>query len=374
MTQATIQMAPGDDTHLTLLMAPQSLNFCTGQDREHLLAFGRAAFEAGQSSKCLHQIAEPSAQIPEDAQIQALMRKHRIWIEHSTLFGNDEPERELRAVQAEEHQFNAFVQDLIAATQLAAAPQAVPAAVAVPDELVRVVDLKSVGDRFYRGNWVSEEGVSELIDAALAATPPAANPADGFPDGWVPCVITYEGQHPEEVAYGPQVMMDRLKKWLDRYFEMRAAPAHPAEGVPAQEFKTKVFQALGIGIACDEHVVFVNIENLLRREDCLSAIEREFFMVETPPDESEGDLEPGEECLLNWAHSPEQYVKQFAEALAATQPAAQFVDAKAMSEWLLARRSHLGSSRESAHWGEKCWDNYTLLAQYFAAQAKQGGA
>lgn len=55
------------------------------------------------------------------------------------------------------------------------------------------------------------------------------------------------------------------------------------------------------------------------------------------------------------------------------QPAAQGLDAKAMSEWLLARRSHLGSSRESAHWGKKCWDNYTMLSKYFAAQAKQGG-
>ena len=132
-------------------------------------------------AEAVHQIAEPAAQAPDEAQIKALMRKHRIWIEHSTLLEDDEPERELRAVQAEEHQFNAFVQDLIAATQLAAAPQAVPAAVAVPDELVRVVDLKSVGDRFYRGNWVSEEGVSELIDAALAATPPAAHPAEGVP-------------------------------------------------------------------------------------------------------------------------------------------------------------------------------------------------
>lgn len=36
----------------------------------------------------------------------------------------------------------------------------------------------------------------------------------------MPCAITHEGQYPEEVAYGPQVMMDRLKKWLDRYFDM----------------------------------------------------------------------------------------------------------------------------------------------------------
>ncbi|MEQ6437177.1 hypothetical protein V8Z74_19420 [Comamonas sp. w2-DMI] len=44
-----------------------------------------------------------------------------------------------------------------------------------------------------------------------------------LPSGWVPCIVTYEGQHPEEVAYGPQVMMDRLKKWLERYFELKAA-------------------------------------------------------------------------------------------------------------------------------------------------------
>ena len=106
-----------------------------------------------------------------------------------------------------------------------------------------------------------------------------------------------------------------------------AAPAHPAEGVPAQAFKTKVFQALGIGSACNEDAVFVNIENARRRADCLSAIEREFFMVETPPDESEGDTEPGEECLLNWGHTPTQYVQQFAKALAATQPAAKGMDA-----------------------------------------------
>lgn len=66
MSKESIKMTPGDDTHLTLLMAPVSLNFMTGQDREHLLAYGRAAFEAGQ--KCqgcdvpkdgVYQISEP---------------------------------------------------------------------------------------------------------------------------------------------------------------------------------------------------------------------------------------------------------------------------------------------------------------------------
>mgnify|MGYP003605835240 CR=1 FL=1 len=38
-------------------------------------------------------------------------------------------------------------------------------------------------------------------------------------------MITHDGQHAEEVAYGPQIMMDRLRKWLDRYFAMLTTPA-----------------------------------------------------------------------------------------------------------------------------------------------------
>ena len=81
---------------------------------------------------------------------------------------------------------------------------------------------------------VHAEVAAELLrlHIELKTAPQAVQPA--VPEGWVPCVITYEGQQPEEIAYGPQIMMDRLKKWLDRYFEMRTAPAHPAEGVPAQ--------------------------------------------------------------------------------------------------------------------------------------------
>ena len=80
---------------------------------------------------------------------------------------------------------------------------------------------------------VHAEVAAELLrlHIELQTAQQAVQPA--VPEGWVPCVITYEGQQPEEIAYGPQIMMDRLKKWLDRYFEMRTAPAHPAEGVPA---------------------------------------------------------------------------------------------------------------------------------------------
>lgn len=88
MDQAsTKKMTPGDDMHLTLLMAPHNLNLVAGQDRQHLLAFGRAAFEAGQ--KCqgcsvppngLHQIAEPSHSMSQyaskDDMLKAVMAEN----------------------------------------------------------------------------------------------------------------------------------------------------------------------------------------------------------------------------------------------------------------------------------------------------------
>ncbi|UUE94439.1 hypothetical protein [Comamonas thiooxydans] len=74
------------------------------------------------SKKATLRAADRAA--PDETQIKALMRKHRIWIEHFTLLEDDEPPRELRAVQAEQHQFEAFVQDLIALAATQAAQQA----------------------------------------------------------------------------------------------------------------------------------------------------------------------------------------------------------------------------------------------------------
>lgn len=69
--------------------------------------------------------------------------------------------------------------------------------------------------------------------AAHAA--PVAQPV--IPVGWVPLTLEFEPGYPEEVAFGPQRMMDRLKKWLDAHFARRIAestsqpvsePAHAA--------------------------------------------------------------------------------------------------------------------------------------------------
>ena len=59
----------------------------------------------------------------------------------------------------------------------------------------------------------------------MSTTQPRAAPAALLPAGWATLMITHDGQHAEEVAYGPQIMMDRLRKWLDRYFAMLTTPA-----------------------------------------------------------------------------------------------------------------------------------------------------
>ena len=140
-----------------------------------------------------------------------------------------------------------------------------------------------------------------------------------------------------------------------------AAPAPAAVAVPEQQFKTRVYQALGIGSACAEYGVFASIANLRRRADCLSAVELEFFMVETPPDEEEGDTEPGEECLLNWGHTPEQYVKQFAEALAATPPA--HAQLSPVAAQVIDNLLHLARVVERAveDWGESFADGSSVV-------------
>lgn len=52
MTRSITKIVPGDDMHLTLLMAPLSLNLVVGRDREMLLAWGREVWQA--SRKQMH--------------------------------------------------------------------------------------------------------------------------------------------------------------------------------------------------------------------------------------------------------------------------------------------------------------------------------
>ncbi len=81
------------------------------------------------------------------------------------------------------------------------------------------------------------------------------------------------------------------------------------------EFKERVFELLGCGSAVDPSAALESIRNLVRREACLSAIEREYFTVAIPPDPSEGETEPGDECVLRWGQDPEAYVRDFGGAV-----------------------------------------------------------
>lgn len=44
-----------------------------------------------------------------------------------------------------------------------------------------------------------------------------------IPADWTWCRIEYEPGYPEDVAFGPPRLMDRLKKWLDKHFANLAA-------------------------------------------------------------------------------------------------------------------------------------------------------
>ena len=92
---------------------------------------------------------------------------------------------------------------------------------------------RGITDRYEAMAYGFQEAVEQMATIIGSAGPLYAAPvseakAQGvvMPDGWIPLTIEHEPGYPEDVAFGPKRMMDRLKKWLDRYFEMRlnAAP------------------------------------------------------------------------------------------------------------------------------------------------------
>ena len=81
-----------------------------------------------------------------------------------------------------------------------------------------------------RGEWKAPLAMDKPERPSHGQAPAGAT----LPEGWVPLVITHEGQSPEEIAYGPQRMMDRLGKWLRKYFDsVVAAKAQPAPAAVA---------------------------------------------------------------------------------------------------------------------------------------------
>jgi hypothetical protein len=126
----------------------------------------------------------------------------------------------------------------------------------------------------------------------------------------------------------------KIEEWV------RAAVSAATKPTAEEETLRQVCDMLHIGFAArTPSTILTNVGNLIRRGECLNAIEREFFTVETDPPAD--DEEPGEECLLNWGATATEYVKQFREALAATKPAA----APAVPEgWAQYKRELLGAA------------------------------
>lgn len=72
-----IKMQPGDDLHLTMLMAPHGLNFVTGKDREHLLAWGRDVWQASRRAKVV-----PNDVVEAARHVHRLVRAHTFDMQH----------------------------------------------------------------------------------------------------------------------------------------------------------------------------------------------------------------------------------------------------------------------------------------------------
>ena len=309
MTATKIQ--PGDDTHLTLLMATHSLNFVTGADRAALLAYGRDVFAAARDSKCLAQIEEPAQPVCwirfcSDGSTEGPIMHSQICEARKTsgawtpLYAGAAPAaasgpsagvevmcERLKAIAASDSKTAMRNALMNAARYIAGSAQAAPAleapaAPAIGPKLARIMGYREHYRTWGRqlsdatelveshpSHWrIVAEAMDELADALAAApqaprlgedalhllrrllsnqhtltgpefraelekivaeesarhaaAPQAPAAPSGLPSGWVPCILTHDGQYPEEVAYGPQIMMDRLKKWLGRYFELLA--------------------------------------------------------------------------------------------------------------------------------------------------------
>lgn len=154
-----------------------------------------------------------------------------------------------------EHKLLPFLRSLIA--------QAAPAAVAGLSEAVKFTDqstadpvekarryLTAMGSNhlhslyFFDDGYPKQESATDALAtlavleqlAAVPTTQPAPQQeAPAMPSGWVSCTIEFDGSGPEEVAYGPKIMMDRLAKWLGKHFERTIAEKAAPQPSPASQ-------------------------------------------------------------------------------------------------------------------------------------------
>ncbi|MBK0003277.1 hypothetical protein [Erwinia sp. S38] len=125
------------------------------------------------------------------------------------------------------------------------------------------------------------------------------------------------------------------------------------------EFKDKVRQSFHMGDAAEDFAIFINIENTLRRSDCLSAVEREFFTREVPDEDYPDEM--GEECNLSWGKAPSAYVADFAVEL-------REVGARAVDSHSRDQRSNIGKK----HKNDAASAYASREAERFAARIRAG--
>lgn len=99
---------------------------------------------------------------------------------------------------------------------------------------------------------------------------------------------------------------------------IRALHVQPMVPHAAADELRQVYDLFSIGSEVRQiGTLRTNIENVIRRSQCLRSIERTFFTKEVPVEDWLAE-EPGgtvEECPLLWGASPASYVEQFREAL-----------------------------------------------------------
>jgi hypothetical protein len=93
--------------------------------------------------------------------------------------------------------------------------------------------------------WASVSSIKvQGVEALRQHVHALQSPIPAMPEGWVPLTIEYEPGYPEDVAFGPPIMMERLKKWLDKYYAMLRQPKPEVEAKPVVWMLKEDFDAL----------------------------------------------------------------------------------------------------------------------------------
>ena len=251
MTATKIQ--PGDDTHLTLLMAPHSLNFVTGADRAALLAYGRDVFAAARASQCLAQIEEPAGAAP------------------AAVAGPADEREAFECLDAQNHHLRRAMQrvmarltDLLDEDQFADIESIVSAAGVTPPapalEAPAAPDLRQTRDKAGILHYLTPEQMAEEIvrlDARLAAAPQA-------PDEMSDAEAHQRHYRGNSVSYIKQ-KLDVYRGAIDRAFDvLRGAGHHPDGKTELAELIRAALAAAPQAPAAPSAIATQVIENLLQ--------------------------------------------------------------------------------------------------------------